>query len=483
MIASSRTGGTTEHDAVVVGAGPNGLAAAVALAGAGASVLVVEQADTPGGGCRSAAMTLPGFVHDVCSAVHPLAIASPFLRTLPLADHGLEWLDPEVVLAHPLDDGSAGVLLRDVGATGEALGDATGWERLMGPVVTRWDDVAADVLGPVLRVPHHPLTLARFGVRALAPATVAARRLLRTERGRALFSGIAAHSVSPLGRPFTTAAGLVLGGAGHAAGWPVARGGSQRIVDALVTELGRRGGALETGRRVSSIDELPAAGVVLFDTAPRQLVSIAGSRLPEGYRRRLSRFRHGAGVFKVDYALSGPVPWTAEACRRAGTVHVGGTMAEVAHAEAEVGRGRHPERPFVLAAQQSVVDPERAPEGCHTLWAYCHVPSGSTVDMTAAVEAQLERFAPGFADVVLARTTTTSTELEAYNPNCVGGDIAGGATDGLQLVLRPVASAHPYRTPDPGIFLCSSSTPPGGGVHGMCGFWAARDALRVLRRG
>lgn len=471
---------TAEYDGVVVGAGPNGLAAAVALAAAGASVLVVEQGDTPGGGCRSAASTLPGFVHDVCSAVHPLGVASPYLRTLALADHGLEWLHPEVMLAHPLDDGNAAVLLSDVGDTGEALGDRQGWERLMGPVVDQWEAVAAEVLSPLLRPPRHPVALARFGLRAMWPATVLARGLLRSAQAQALFAGIAAHTVAALERPLTAAAGVMLGGAGHASGWPVAKGGSQRITDALVAELARRGGRIETGRRVAAIDELPAASVVLFDTSPRDLLHIAGSRFPPRYRRRLARYRYGLGTFKIDYALDGPVPWTAEACRRAGTVHVGGTLAEVAFAEAEVARGRHPERPFVLAAQQSLID-RRAPEGRHTLWAYCHVPNGSTLDVTSAVEAQLERFAPGFSERVLARTATTSAMLEAYNPNCVGGDIAGGATDGLQLVFRPVASAHPYRTPAPGVFLCSSSTPPGGGVHGMCGYWAAQDALHHLR--
>ena len=471
----------TELDAVVIGSGPNGLAAAVALAAAGVSVLVVEGGDTPGGGCRSAALTIPGFVHDVCSSVLPLAVASPYLRTLPLGDHGLQWLHPEVLLAHPLDDGSAGVLLPGVSETGEALGDQ-GWARLVGPVVSGWEKLAPGILGPMARRPRAPLALARFGMRAVAPATLAARGVLRSEEARALFAGIAAHSINALERPFTAAAGVLLAAAGHVAGWPLARGGSQRVVDAMAAELGRLGGYVETGRRVGSIDEVPSAGVVLFDTAPRDMLAIAGARLPDRYRRRLARYRHGPGVFKLDYALAGPVPWTAEECRRAGTVHLGGTWLEVARAESEVARGRHPEQPFVLVAQASVVDPDRAPEGCHTLWAYCHVPSGSTIDMTAAVEAQLERFAPGFTDLVLARVTTTSAALEAYNPNCVGGDIAGGATDGLQLLLRPLASVHPYRTPDPGIFLCSSSTPPGGGVHGMCGYWAAQDALASLER-
>lgn len=468
-----------EYDAVVVGAGPNGLAGAVRLAQAGASVLVVEQADRPGGGCRSAELTLPGFVHDVCSAVHPMAVASPYLRSLPLADHGLRWLHPEVMLAHPLDDGSAGVLQGGVEDTARALGDP-GWRRLLGPPVAGWDDVVGSVLAPLLRLPRHPLALARFGVRAAWPAHALAATALGTEAGRALFAGISAHSVSALERPLTAAAGIMLAGAGHVAGWPVAAGGSARIVDALVSHLELLGGRVETGRRVEALEELPVARAVLFDTTPGALARIAGNRLDARYRRRLLRFRQGPGSFKLDYALAGPVPWTAEACRRAGTVHVGGTLAEVAQAEAEVARGRHPERPFVLVAQQSLVDPARAPAGRHTLWAYCHVPAGSTRDMTPAIEAQLERFAPGFADLVLARAAIEPGQLEAYNPNCVGGDIAGGATDGLQLVFRPVASPHPHRTPTPGLFLCSSSTPPGGGVHGLCGYLAAQEALRFL---
>ncbi|HEV2811278.1 MAG TPA: NAD(P)/FAD-dependent oxidoreductase [Acidimicrobiales bacterium] len=469
------------YDAVVVGAGPNGLAASIRLAQAGASVLVVEQHDQPGGGCRSAELTMPGFLHDVCSAVHPMGAASPYLGSLSLADHGLRWLQPDVLLAHPLDDGSAGVLLRGVDDTGQALDDP-GWRRLLGPLVEHWDDVLDSVLAPVLRVPRHPVSMGRFGLRALWPATVLASRVLANDRSQALFAGIAAHSVNALERPLTSAAGVLLAGAGHAAGWPVAAGGSQRIVDALVSTLRRLGGQVETGRRIRTLDDLPATRTVLFDTTPRDLLAVAGARFTPRYRRRLGRYRHAPGSFKIDYALSGPVPWTAEECRRAGTVHVGGTLAEVASAEADVAEGRHPKRPFVLVAQQSLVDPGRAPAGQHTLWAYCHVPAGSMLDMTGALEAQLERFAPGFSELVLARTVSTAGQLEAYNPNCIGGDIAGGATDGLQLLFRPIASAHPHRTPAPDIFLCSASTAPGGGVHGMCGFWAAEEALRFLGR-
>jgi phytoene dehydrogenase-like protein len=471
-----------EYDAVVVGAGPNGLAAAITLARAGASVVVIEHGDRAGGGTRSAELTLPGFVHDICSAVHPLGAASPFLRTLPLEAHGLTWLHPEVALAHPLDDGRAAVLLHDVGATGDAVDDRRGWCRVMGPLVASWDEVLASILGPLVRLPRHPLALARFGARAVWPATALSARILTGDLAPALFAGIAAHTVAALDQPMTAAAGLVLGAAGHAAGWPVAAGGSQRIADAMVSYLSAVGGRVETGRLVTGLHELPPARVTLFDTSPRQLLDIAGDRLPPRYRRRLRRFRHGPGTFKVDYALTGPVPWTAAECRRAGTVHLGGTLAEVAAAEKDVSLGRHPERPFVLVAQQSVVDPARAPSGQHTLWAYCHVPAGSSVDMAPSIEAQIERFAPGFGELVLARHAIGPADLEAYNPNNVGGDISGGATDGLQLLFRPTVSVNPYRTPAKDLFLCSSSTPPGAGVHGMCGYWAAQDALRVLRR-
>lgn len=469
----------TEYDAVVVGTGPNGLAAACALAEAGASVLAVEGADTVGGGCRSAELTLPGFVHDVCSAVHPMAVASPYFRTLPLDQHGLEWLEPDVQLAHPLDDGSAAVLLRSVDDTGVAIGDPKGWDRIMGPVVRGWDRLLPQILGPPLRAPRHPVPFLRFGLRAPWPASLVSRTL-GTPQAAALFAGIAAHSIAPLTKTFTAAAGVMLGGAGHAVGWPVARGGSQRIADALAAHLGTLGGKVETGRPVRSLDELPSARATLLDVTPWQLVDLAGERLPEGARRRLMRFRHGAASFKVDYALDGPVPWRAEACRRAGTVHVGGTVDEMVEAEGAVAKGRIPERPFLLVAQQSVVDPSRAPEGKHTLWAYCHVPFDSKVDMTGRIDAQLERFAPGFKDRVLARSVLDPAGLHEHDPNYIGGDIAGGATNGLQLLFRPSFTTNPYATAIPGVFLCSSSTPPAPGVHGMCGWWAAQAALRTL---
>ncbi len=465
-------------DAIVVGSGPNGLTAAVTLARAGLRVRVVEARDTVGGGTRSAEVTLPGFVHDVCSAIHPTALASPVLRTMPLAEHGLAWAHPELPLAHPLDGAPAAVLKRSLDETARELdGDGAAYSRLMSPLVRGADSLYRDVLGP-LRIPRHPWLFVRFGLKAMRPADRLARAAFRQARARALFAGCAAHSVLPLSRSFSSGFALVLAIGAHTVGWPCARGGSQRIADALAAYFRELGGEIETGREVRSLSELPAARAFLLDVAPRTLAGLAGDRLPERYTRRVSRFRHGPGVFKVDWALSGPIPWRDEACTRAGTVHVGGTLEEIAAAEAAVWRGEHPERPFVLVAQQSVFDDTRAPAGKHTGWAYCHVPNGSTVDMTARIEAQVERFAPGLRDLILARKTTSPAELEAYNPNCVGGDIGGGSNEAAQLFARPLARLTPYATPNPAIYLCSSSTPPGGGVHGMCGYHAARAALR-----
>lgn len=465
----------------VIGSGPNGLVAAITMARAGHPVTVLEAAPTPGGGCRTAELTLPGFRHDVCSAVHPMGIGSPALRDLPLADHGVVWRHPAIPLAHPLPGGAA-LLHRSVEDTATGLAaDGEAWHRVMTPLVGGGLGALDDLLSP-LAIPRHPLRLARFATAGLRGADRLVDRRFSTPHGRALLAGLAAHSVLPLDRWLSSGVGLVLGAYAHVVGWPVAQGGSQAITDALVAILRAHGGTVECGQRVDDLGALPPGAVVLADVAPEAFVAMAGERLAPSARRRYGRFRRGPGVFKLDYALSEPVPWTDPAVAGAGTVHVGGTFEEVAEAEAAVARGRHPSRPFVLVAQPSACDPTRAPAGRHVLWAYCHVPHGSDVDMTAAVEAQIERFAPGFRDVVLARHATTSPALEAYNPNCIGGDITGGLTDWRQFVSRPVLSPRPWRTPVPGVYLCSSSTPPGGGVHGMCGHHAARTALRDLAR-
>ena len=469
------------YDAVVVGSGPNGLAAAITLARAGRSVAVFEAGSTPGGAARTEELTLPGFVHDVGSAIHPLAVASPLFRELPLAEHGLEWIHPGVPLAHPFDDGSAAVLERSLAATAAGLGiDAGAYRNLMGPPVRDWEKLMREFLGP-LRWPRYPFAMVHFGLRAIQPGAGLARRSFRGEAARGLFAGLAAHSILPLERPATAAFGLMLGLLAHAVGWPLPRGGAQAITAALTAELTQLGGDLFTDSPIDTLEALPPARATLLDVTPRQLLRIAGERLPPRYRRQLERYRYGMGVFKVDWALDGPIPWSAEACRRAGTVHVGGTLAEIAASERDAWRGRHSERPFVLVTQQSLFDDSRAPAGKHTAWAYCHVPHGSTFDMTERIEAQLERFAPGFRDLILARHTMDTAALERFNPNLVGGDINGGVQDLGQLFTRPAPRLSPYTTPVPGLFLCSSSTPPGGGVHGMCGSFAARAALRHLR--
>ncbi len=466
------------YDALVIGAGPNGLSAAVALARAGLSVKVIEAKDTLGGGTRSAELTLPGYTHDVCSAIHPMGVASPFLRTLPLADHGLSWVHPPSPLAHPLDDGSAAVLERSIDDTGQTLGpDAAAYRRLMAPLVDNAEALFPDLLGP-LRIPRHPILMTRFGLRAVRSATGLARSAFRGPHAKALFAGCAAHSILPLDRLLTSAIGLVLAMAGHAIGWPCARGGSQSIAEALASYLRALGGEIETNRPVRSLAELPEARAILFDLTPRQLLSITGDHLPAGYRRRLERYRYGPAVFKLDWALDGPIPWKAPACARAATVHLGGTIEEIAAAEAAVWKGEHHPRPYVLVAQQSLFDDTRAPAGKHTGWAYCHVPQGSTEDMTATIESQMERFAPGFKDRILARSTMSPADFQRHNENYVGGDITGGVTDLAQLFTRPVARIVPYSTPDPRLYLCSSSTPPGAGVHGMCGYFAAKAVLR-----
>jgi phytoene dehydrogenase-like protein len=473
---------TSTPDAVVVGAGPNGLAAAITLARAGRSVLVVEASPTVGGGTRSAELTLPGFVHDVCSTVHPLGVASPFFKTLALRDHGLEWVFPEVEAAHP-DDGPAVLLQRSLEATAEGLGaDGDAYRRALAPFVEAADRLVPDLLAPLWPLPRHPLLMARFGWKAMASARSAARRLFRGERARGFFAGLGAHSILPLESAFTAGFGYVFSLLGHAAGWPVARGGSQRIADALASCLRSLGRAVETGRRVTSLEELPPARAMLLDLTPRQIVRIAGRRLPARYRRALERYRYGPAAFKLDLALSGPIPWKDPACARAATVHLGGTLDEIAAAERAPHAGQSAQRPFVLLAQQSLFDATRAPAGSHTAWAYCHVPHGSTLDVTDRIEAQIERFAPGFRELILARHVTTPTALERYDENYVGGDIAGGSAAFPQLFLRPGARLVPYATPDPRLFICSSSTPPGAGVHGMCGYHSARVVLeRALR--
>jgi phytoene dehydrogenase-like protein len=467
-------------DAVVVGAGPNGLAAAITLARGGASVVVLEAAATIGGGTRTAELTLPGFRHDVCSGAHPLGILSPFFRELPLAEHGLEWVRPGASVAHPLDGGSAVLLWRSLERTCEELGrDGAAYRRMVAPFLADPHGLLADVLGP-LRLPRRPRPFLRFGARALWPASWLARAAFRGERARALWAGCAAHSILPLSHPVTSALGLLFSLTAHVEEWPVARGGSIAITRALASHLAALGGVVETGRPVRAAADLPAARVFLFDTDPRQLADIAGPALPAGYVRRLRRFRYGPGIFKVDLALDGPIPWTDPRCLEASTVHVGGSLPEIAASERAMWRGEHAARPFLIVVQQSLFDPSRAPEGRHTGYAYCHVPHGSTVDMTARIEAQIERFAPGFRDRILARHTLAPADLERANPNYVGGAITGGAADLTQLFTRPVARLDPYSTPNPRVWLCSASTPPGGGVHGMCGHHAAVRALRRL---
>ena len=453
-------------DAVVVGAGPNGLAAAITLARAGRSVLVLEAEGEAGGGCRSDALTLPGYIHDTCSAVHPLAAASLFLRTLPLAEHGMQLVHPEVPLAHPIDGEQPALLQRDLDLTADGLGeDAAAYRRMFGRLVRGVDNVLEEVHGP-LHPPRHPLALVGFGLRAMWPAVGLARAWFRGPRARAMFAGMAGHSMLPLNQPFTAAAALLLGTLGHSHGWPFVRGGSQALADAMVGVLKDLGGEVATGRRVERMADLPVARAVLFDLTPRQILDIAGDDLSPGYRRALRRYRYGPGVFKLDWALSRPIPWRSPDCSRAGTVHLGGRVDEIAAGEAAVWKGRHPERPYVLLAQPSLFDDRRAPAGKHTAWAYCHVPSGSTFDMTDRIEAQVERFAPGFRDVIEARSAMSPADMERHDANYIGGDINGGVQDIRQLFTRPAVRPVPYTTSNPRLFICSSSTPRAAGCMG-----------------
>lgn len=475
------------YDAIIIGAGPNGLAAAITLARAGRSVIVFEAGETVGGGCRSQALTLPGFVHDVCSAVHPLAAASPFFRSLALERFGLQWIHPQVPLAHPLEDGTAVVIARSIAATAAQLGaDGRAYHDLIAPLSARWEQLCDGILGPLrpLHLAAHPaaaLALAHFGLDAVQPVQALAQRRFRGERARALFAGLGAHSMLPLDQSPTAGFALVLAIAAHAVGWPIPRGGAQQISDALASYLRSLGGEIVTSTEITALRVLPPARAVLCDITPLQLLRLAGDVLAPGYRRALERFRYGPGVFKLDLALDGPIPWTAEACARAGTVHIGGSLADIAAAEQQVAQGTPPERPFVLLAQPSLFDATRAPAGKQVVWAYCHVPNGSSADMSERIEAQIERFAPGFRARILARHTFTATQMEHYNANYIGGDINGGVQDMRQLFTRPALAlriSNPYATSARGLWLCSSSTPPGGGVHGMCGYYAAQAALR-----
>jgi phytoene dehydrogenase-like protein len=448
------------------------------MAQAGKSVAVLEANNQAGGGVRSAELTLPGFVHDICSAVYPLAIGSPFFRSLPLAQHGLEWIHPPAALAHPLDDGSAVIVDRSVDATALRLGnDAANYRKLFQPLVTRWDAIDVDILSP-LRLSHHPLHLLRFGLSAIQPAKRLAERIFQDDSARALFAGLAAHSMLPLEYLGSAAFGLVLGITAHALGWPIVRGGAQHLSDALVAHLRSLRGEVFLNRPVGTLEELPSSRVVLCDVTPRQLVKLARPNLSSRYRDQLKKFRYGMGAFKIDWALSAPVPWKDQACKQAATVHLGATAHEIASSERAAWRGYLARKPFVLVVQPSLFDDSRAPLGKHTLWAYCHVPHGSDVEMTARIEAQIERFAPGFHDTILARCVSPPAELERRNANLVGGDINGGAPTLAQLFFRPTRKL--YATPKRGLYLCSSSTPPGGGVHGMCGHFAAQRALRDM---
>lgn len=468
------------YDAIIVGSGPNGLAAAITLAQAGQQVLVLEAKDTIGGGTRTAEITLPGFRHDICSAIHPLGVASPFFRNLPLSDYGLEWIYPPAALAHPLDDGRTAILTRSLEESSASMGlDGRAYQRLMAPLVDSWQEILGDILGPLPLPPRHPISLTRFGLQAIRSARGLAESRFRDDTAQTLFAGLAGHGMLPLEEATTASIALVLGMLAHAVGWPIPKGGSQSIAHAMAAYLETLGGEIIIGQEVTTLDDLPTSSAVLLDVTPQQMLRICGERLPSGYRKKLEGYRYGPGVCKVDFAMSGPIPWSAADCAQAGTVHLGGSLEEISLSERAVWHGEHPDKPLVLLAQQSLFDDSRAPEGQHTAWAYCHVPHGSATDMSNQITAQIERFAPGFRDLILATCTHTATEMQSYNANYIGGDINGGVQDWRQLFTRPVARWSPYTTPVQGLYICSSSTPPGGGVHGMCGYHSARAVIRA----
>jgi phytoene dehydrogenase-like protein len=470
-----------KFDAVIIGSGPNGLAAAIHLARQGLSVKIFEKEDTIGGGTRTRELTLPGYYHDICSAIHPLAKASPFLRSLPLESHGLEWIQPEIPVAHPLDNQPAGCLFRSLQKTITHLEqDGETYDKTVKPFLNSWDDLLPDILAPFSLLPKHPLLMGRFGLQALRSAEGFAKRF-KTDKARALFAGLAAHGIMPFDKTATAAIGLVLGIAAHTVGWPYPKGGSHHITKAMKAYFESLGGQIETGVEITSLKELPASSTILFNTTPQQVLQIAGDTLSSNYSRKLADFEYGSGVFKLDLALNEPIPWKDDLCRKAGTVHVGGTYEEIAAAESATAVGSHPEHPFVLVAQQSLFDDSRAPSGNHTCWAYCHVPNGSTKDMSDSILTQIERFAPGFRDCIIGSHAMNTKAMQAYNPNYIGGDINGGKQDISQLFTRPAGLFDPYHIPDSKMFICSSSTPPGGGVHGMSGFHAAESVLKKLK--
>lgn len=467
-----------KHDAIIIGSGPNGLATGIRLAQEGLSVKIFEKGDTVGGGTRTLELTQPGFHHDICSAIHPLAKASPFLKTLPLEDYGLEWIQPEVPVAHPLDDQPAGALFRSLDKTIDHLGsDGPTYRKWITPFIDSWDDLLTDILAPFSLIPHNPILMARFGLKALRSANGFAKRFKSTQT-RALFAGLAAHGIMPFDATATAAIGLVLGMAAHTVGWPYPKGGSHAITEAMAKHFESLGGEIETGVEISSVDELPESRTILFNNTPQQILDIADNKLPKSYAKKLRNYKYGQGVFKIDFALSDPIPWKDELCQKAGTVHVGGKLEEIAKSEKQSANGQHPEKPYVLVAQQSLGDPSRAPDNQHTGWAYCHVPNGSTEDMTEPMLRQLERFAPGFRDCIIDSHKMHAQDMQAYNPNYIGGDINGGRADITQLFTRPAGLFDPYHIPKTDMYIASSSTPPGGGVHGMCGFHAAESVLK-----